>query len=50
MTAYDLMGANTERLCRYKSKFGAELVPYFAVETSSPGMKAAKRAYQALYR
>jgi hypothetical protein len=25
---YDLMGANTERLCQYKSKFGADLVPY----------------------
>lgn len=50
VTAYDLMGANTERLCQYKSKFDAELVPYFAVETSSPGMKAAKRAYRALYR
>jgi hypothetical protein len=43
---YDLMGANTERLCRYKSKFGADLVPYYLIETESPRMDVAKRAYQ----
>lgn len=43
---YDLMGANTERLCRYKSKFGAELVPYYLIETESKSMDVAKRAYQ----
>jgi hypothetical protein len=46
VTAYDLMGANTERLCRYKAKFGAELVPYYLVESSGTTMTAAKRAYQ----
>jgi hypothetical protein len=43
---YDLMGANTERLCQYKSKFGADLVPYYLVETDGPGMDVAKRAYR----
>lgn len=47
---YDLMGANTERLCRYKSKFGASLVPYYAVESSGAGMAAAKKAYRLVSR
>jgi hypothetical protein len=46
VSQYDLMGANTERLCRYKSKFGADLVPYYLVETESASMDVAKRAYQ----
>jgi hypothetical protein len=46
VTRYDLMGANTERLCRYKAKFGAELVPYYVVESSGAAMAVAKRAYQ----
>lgn len=47
---YDLMGANTERLCRYKSKFGAELVPYYSLESNGPGMTAAKTAYRLVSR
>jgi len=43
---YDLMGANTERLCEYKSKFGADLVPYYTVESGGAGMSAAKTAYR----
>lgn len=43
---YDLMGANTERLCRYKSKFGADLVPYYGLESNGAGMVAAKTAYR----
>jgi len=50
VTAYDLMGANTERLCRYKSKFGADLVPYYTVETKGKPMGVAKRAYQLVAR
>ncbi|MCL9814027.1 GNAT family N-acetyltransferase [Natranaeroarchaeum aerophilus] len=46
VTGYDLMGANTERLCQYKSKFGAELVPYYVTESSGAGMEVAKRAYR----
>jgi hypothetical protein len=48
VTQYDLMGANTQRLCQYKSKFGADLVPYYVVESSGASMKLAKRAYQAV--
>ncbi len=47
---YDLMGANTERLCRYKSKFGADLVPYYGIESSGRTMSLAKKTYQALVR
>lgn len=50
VTRYDLMGANTERLCRYKGKFGGRLVPYYAVETGGPAMELAKRAYQLMRR
>lgn len=50
VTGYDLMGANTERLCQYKSKFGAELVPYYVTESSGAGMEMAKRAYQMVAR
>ncbi|WP_115863538.1 lipid II:glycine glycyltransferase FemX [Halorussus litoreus] len=46
VTQYDLMGANTERLCRYKAKFGADLVPYYVVESPGAAMNVAKRAYQ----
>lgn len=50
VTGYDLMGANTERLCRYKSKFGGDLVPYYVVETGGRHMELAKRTYQLLQR
>jgi hypothetical protein len=50
VTSYDLMGANTERLCRYKSKFGADLRSYYLVESDSPTMALAKKTYQALVR
>jgi len=50
VTKYDLMGANTERLCRYKSKFGADLVPYYVVESQGTGMDVAKRAYRMVSR
>ncbi|UPV74371.1 GNAT family N-acetyltransferase [Halorussus limi] len=46
VTQYDLMGANTERLCRYKAKFGADLEPYYVVESSGAAMNVAKRAYK----
>ena len=50
VTGYDLMGANTERLCRYKSKFGADLVPYYVVESEGIGMDVAKATYSTLKR
>lgn len=46
ITKYDLMGANIDRICRYKSKFGASLEPYYTIESAGPQMKLAKRAYQ----
>jgi hypothetical protein len=48
ISAYDLMGANTDRLCQYKSKFGASLVPYYTIESNGPQMELAKRAYRAI--
>jgi len=45
---YDLVGANTDRLCKYKSKFGASLQPYYKIESSGPQMELAKRAYNTL--
>lgn len=50
ITKYDLMGANTDRLCQYKSKFGAALEPYYTVESASPQMELAKRAYRTIVR
>jgi hypothetical protein len=50
VTAYDLMGANTERLCRYKAKFGAELRHHYVVESSGHAMDVAKTVYDRLRR
>ena len=46
VSKYDLVGANTKRLCRYKAKFGADLVPYYVVESGGAQMELAKKAYQ----
>ena len=46
VTGYDLVGANTERLCEYKSKFNGQLRPYYVVESSGLEMSLAKSAYQ----
>jgi lipid II:glycine glycyltransferase (peptidoglycan interpeptide bridge formation enzyme) len=48
VTKYDLVGANTERICEYKAKFGGELVPYYVVESSGLEMTLAKSAYRLL--
>ncbi|MFC7205412.1 GNAT family N-acetyltransferase [Haloferax namakaokahaiae] len=48
VTKYDLVGANTERLCDYKSKFGGDLVPYYVAESAGTSMTIAKRTYQLL--
>jgi hypothetical protein len=45
---YDLIGANTERICDYKAKFDADLVPYFVAESEGRAMDVAKRAYRSL--
>ncbi|MFP8954766.1 GNAT family N-acetyltransferase [Natrialbaceae archaeon A-arb3/5] len=46
VTGYDLVGANTERLCEYKGKFNGDLRPYYVVESSGLEMSIAKSAYQ----
>jgi hypothetical protein len=43
---YDLVGANTERLCQYKAKFGADLAHYYTIESAGPRMTLAKTAYE----
>lgn len=47
--SYDLVGANTERLCSYKSKFGASLDPYYLVESTDLGLDIAKKVYRVLH-
>jgi hypothetical protein len=47
---YDLQGANTERLCRYKAKFGSELTPYYRVQSGGVKMAAAEKAYELVAR
>lgn len=49
VTQYDLMGGNMPRLNRYKSKFNADLVPYYVIESSGIRMTAAKKAYRAVF-
>jgi len=46
ITGYDLVGANTERLCEYKAKFCGDLEQYYLAESSGVGMKTAKTAYR----
>lgn len=45
VSGYDLVGANTPRLCRYKAQFSGDLVPYYTVESSGIEMSVAKRFY-----
>ncbi|WP_049923564.1 GNAT family N-acetyltransferase [Halopiger djelfimassiliensis] len=45
VTGYDLVGANTERLCEYKGKFNGDLRPYYVVESSGFEMTLAKSVY-----
>ncbi len=42
---YDLLGANTGRLCRYKETFGGDLARYYVAETGGPSVALARRAY-----
>ncbi|WIV67502.1 GNAT family N-acetyltransferase [Natrialbaceae archaeon AArc-T1-2] len=48
VTAYDLVGANTERLCEYKGKFNGELRPYYVIESAGLEMTVAKSAFKTL--
>ncbi|WP_232700729.1 GNAT family N-acetyltransferase [Halobacterium wangiae] len=47
-TAFDLMGANHERIYSYKAKFAPTLVQYFSVKKWPPGLKTATGLYQAI--
>ncbi|MFB6188269.1 MAG: GNAT family N-acetyltransferase [Halapricum sp.] len=47
---YDLVGANTQRLCEYKSKFGPRLEPYYVIESSGIGTMLAKSGFQFVSR
>lgn len=43
---YDLVGANTERLSKYKAKFNPELRTYQRVQRGMPGMKLVSNIYK----
>ncbi|WP_254861838.1 GNAT family N-acetyltransferase [Halovivax gelatinilyticus] len=43
---YDLVGANTERLCEYKAKFNGRLRPYYVIESPGVEMQVAKYTYR----
>lgn len=47
---YDLHGANTERLCQYKSKFGPALHPFYVVDTGGLRMDLAEWVYETVVR
>lgn len=46
VTDYDMVGAATERLNRYKSKFAPDLVPYYKVTSHPLKMRLAEVAYE----
>lgn len=48
LTEYDLVGANTERLCGYKAKFGPDVRPYYELERSARGVGLLKEGYKRL--
>ncbi len=50
VSGYDLMGADTERLAKYKSKFGADLVAAYEMESGGAPTAVAKRLYEAVAR
>lgn len=43
---YDFHTANNERIVQYKSKFNAELVPHYRIESGGLAMTAVKKAYR----
>ncbi|WP_252698790.1 GNAT family N-acetyltransferase [Natronosalvus vescus] len=44
--AYDLHGANTPRLCKYKSKFNPELEQYYGIEKGTRFMNIISEGYK----
>ncbi|QLG29592.1 GNAT family N-acetyltransferase (plasmid) [Halorarum halophilum] len=47
-SAFDLVGANHERIYSYKAKFAPDLVPYFSIERGSTAMTFAAQMYKNL--
>lgn len=45
VTRYDMVGAGIPRLSKYKSSFGPELRPYYAVRSAGPKMRLAETTY-----
>ena len=45
---YDLTGANSRRISRYKSKFNPDLVPYYALERGTRTMNIVSDVYRKL--
>lgn len=46
LSLYDLQGANTPRICEYKSKFNPELRTYYELESGTPLMRFASKLYR----
>lgn len=46
LTRYDLVGATTPRIARYKSKYAPDLEEYYQLQRSSRGMTVATRLYK----
>lgn len=44
--AYDLHGANTPRICEYKSKFNPDLRAYYEIESGTPLLTVASKVYR----
>jgi len=47
---YEEMGANTEHLCRYKSKFNPNLSMHYNARRCGPIISVAEKAYSSLYK
>jgi hypothetical protein len=45
-TAYDLIGANTKRLNKYKAKWSPDLSAYHVAEFGHPVVRAAAHLYK----
>ncbi|ARS88940.1 lipid II:glycine glycyltransferase FemX [Natrarchaeobaculum aegyptiacum] len=48
LEAYDLVGADTQRINRYKAKFNPDLETYYSLEYGSWGMKTAASLYDSV--
>jgi hypothetical protein len=48
VSAFDLMGANHERIFSYKAKFAPRLVQYYSVKKWPPGAKTARGLYSSI--